>query len=77
LLTQQQHIRKRLKEVELCFLENEGWLHRVENDVKLLGQDSQPPVVRQLLEGSGDMESLDPAVALEWCGIWVILFMYW
>uniref|UniRef100_A0A8C8CWD4 Kinesin-like protein n=1 Tax=Oncorhynchus tshawytscha TaxID=74940 RepID=A0A8C8CWD4_ONCTS len=47
LLTQQQHIRKRLKEVELCFLENEGWLHRVENDVKLLGQDSQPPVVLQ------------------------------
>uniref|UniRef100_A0A8C7FI86 Kinesin-like protein n=1 Tax=Oncorhynchus kisutch TaxID=8019 RepID=A0A8C7FI86_ONCKI len=47
LLTQQQHIRKSLKEVELCFLENEGWLHRVENDVKLLGQDSQPPVVLQ------------------------------
>ncbi|XP_021463236.2 kinesin-like protein KIF18A isoform X1 [Oncorhynchus mykiss] len=47
LLTQQQHIRKRLKEVELCFLENEGWLHRVENDLKLLGQDTQPQVVLQ------------------------------
>uniref|UniRef100_A0A4W5LSV9 Kinesin-like protein n=1 Tax=Hucho hucho TaxID=62062 RepID=A0A4W5LSV9_9TELE len=47
LLTQQQHIRKRLEEAELRFLENDGWLHRVENDVKLLGQDSQPPVVLQ------------------------------
>uniref|UniRef100_A0A8C8GCV4 Kinesin-like protein n=1 Tax=Oncorhynchus tshawytscha TaxID=74940 RepID=A0A8C8GCV4_ONCTS len=47
LLTQQQHIRKRLEEAELRFLENNGWLHRVENDMKLLGQDSQPPVVLQ------------------------------
>uniref|UniRef100_A0A8C7RKN1 Kinesin-like protein n=1 Tax=Oncorhynchus mykiss TaxID=8022 RepID=A0A8C7RKN1_ONCMY len=47
LLTQQQHIRKRLKEVELCFLENEGWLHRVENDLKLLGQDTQPQVLQK------------------------------
>uniref|UniRef100_A0A8C7GW26 Kinesin-like protein n=1 Tax=Oncorhynchus kisutch TaxID=8019 RepID=A0A8C7GW26_ONCKI len=47
LFTQQQHIRKRLEEAELRFLENNGWLHRVENDMKLLGQDSQPPVVLQ------------------------------
>uniref|UniRef100_A0A674AN23 Kinesin-like protein n=1 Tax=Salmo trutta TaxID=8032 RepID=A0A674AN23_SALTR len=47
LLTQQQHIHKRLKEAELRFLENDGWLHRVENDVKLLVQDSHPPVVLQ------------------------------
>lgn len=49
----------------------------MENDVKLLGQDSHPLVVRQLLEGSGDMVELDPGVVLEWCGIWVIMFMYW
>ncbi|KAK6294426.1 hypothetical protein J4Q44_G00352560 [Coregonus suidteri] len=47
LLTQQQHIRKRLEEAELRFLENDGWLHRMENDMKLLGQDSQPPEVLQ------------------------------
>ncbi|XP_064869205.1 kinesin-like protein KIF18A isoform X1 [Oncorhynchus nerka] len=47
LLTQQQHIRKRLEEAELRFLENNGLLHRVENDMKLLGPDSQPPVVLQ------------------------------
>ncbi|XP_040893036.1 kinesin-like protein KIF18A isoform X2 [Toxotes jaculatrix] len=36
LRTQQQHICKRLKEAETRFLENDGWLHRVENEMKLL-----------------------------------------
>ncbi|XP_022056767.2 kinesin-like protein KIF18A isoform X2 [Acanthochromis polyacanthus] len=36
LRTQQQHICKRLKEAETRFLENDGWLHRVENEIKLL-----------------------------------------
>ncbi|XP_041839250.1 kinesin-like protein KIF18A [Melanotaenia boesemani] len=36
LRTQQQHISKRLKEAETRFLENDGLLHRVENEIKLL-----------------------------------------
>uniref|UniRef100_A0A7N6B910 Kinesin-like protein n=1 Tax=Anabas testudineus TaxID=64144 RepID=A0A7N6B910_ANATE len=36
LRTQQQHICKRLKEAETRFLDNDGWLHRVENEIKLL-----------------------------------------
>ncbi|XP_041660030.1 kinesin-like protein KIF18A [Cheilinus undulatus] len=36
LRTQQQHICKRLKEAEFRFLDNDGWLHRVENEIKLL-----------------------------------------
>uniref|UniRef100_A0A3Q3XHY5 Kinesin-like protein n=1 Tax=Mola mola TaxID=94237 RepID=A0A3Q3XHY5_MOLML len=36
LRTQQQHICKRLKEAETRFLDNDGWLHRVENDIKLM-----------------------------------------
>ncbi|XP_023140048.2 kinesin-like protein KIF18A isoform X2 [Amphiprion ocellaris] len=39
LRTQQQHICKRLKEAETHFLENDGWLHRVENEIKLLKSD--------------------------------------
>ncbi|XP_008308225.1 kinesin-like protein KIF18A isoform X1 [Cynoglossus semilaevis] len=41
LRTQQQHISKRLKEAEVRFLENEGWLHRVENEMKLLKLNGQ------------------------------------
>ncbi|XP_070686864.1 kinesin-like protein KIF18A isoform X2 [Pempheris klunzingeri] len=36
LRTQQQHICKRLKEAETRFLDNDGLLHRVENEIKLL-----------------------------------------
>lgn len=36
LRTQQQHISKRLKEAKTRFLENDGCLHRVENEMKLL-----------------------------------------
>lgn len=36
LRAQQQHIHKRLKEAEVQFLDNDGWLHRVENEMKLL-----------------------------------------
>ncbi|TWW67965.1 kinesin-like protein KIF18A [Takifugu flavidus] len=36
LRAQQQHICKRLKEAETRLLDNDGWLHRVENDIKLL-----------------------------------------
>uniref|UniRef100_UPI0037E98CE0 kinesin-like protein KIF18A n=1 Tax=Semicossyphus pulcher TaxID=241346 RepID=UPI0037E98CE0 len=41
LRTQQQHICKRLKEAETRFLDNDGWLHRVENDMKLLKSNDQ------------------------------------
>ncbi|XP_035484026.2 kinesin-like protein KIF18A isoform X1 [Scophthalmus maximus] len=45
LRTQQQHICKRLKEAETRFLENDGWLHRVENEMKLLKSNDQTPEV--------------------------------
>nr|XP_046245296.1 kinesin-like protein KIF18A [Scatophagus argus] len=41
LRTQQQHICKRLKEAETQFLDNDGWLHRVENEIKLLKSNDQ------------------------------------
>ncbi|KAM4743884.1 kinesin-like protein KIF18A isoform 1-T2 [Anableps anableps] len=41
LRTQHQHISKRLKEVETRFLENDGLLHRVENEIKLLKSNDQ------------------------------------
>uniref|UniRef100_A0A3Q4HV94 Kinesin-like protein n=1 Tax=Neolamprologus brichardi TaxID=32507 RepID=A0A3Q4HV94_NEOBR len=41
LRTQQQHICKRLKEAETRFLENDGWLHRVENEIRLLKSNNQ------------------------------------
>uniref|UniRef100_A0A3Q3CFF6 Kinesin family member 18A n=1 Tax=Haplochromis burtoni TaxID=8153 RepID=A0A3Q3CFF6_HAPBU len=41
LRTQQQHICKRLKEAETRFLENDGWLHRVENEIRLLKSNDQ------------------------------------
>ncbi|CAK6973398.1 kinesin-like protein KIF18A [Scomber scombrus] len=41
LRTQQQHICKRLKEAETRFLDNDGWLHRVENEMKLLKSDDK------------------------------------
>ncbi|XP_036400357.1 kinesin-like protein KIF18A [Megalops cyprinoides] len=47
LLTHRQHLKRRLSEVGHHFLENESWLHRVENEMKLLGQDGQIPKVLQ------------------------------
>ncbi|XP_076585727.1 kinesin-like protein KIF18A isoform X2 [Chaetodon auriga] len=41
LRTQQQNICKRLKEAETRFLDNDGWLHRVENEIKLLKSNDQ------------------------------------
>ncbi|XP_031600748.2 kinesin-like protein KIF18A isoform X1 [Oreochromis aureus] len=41
LRTQQQHICKRLKEAEARFLENDGLLHRVENEIRLLKSNDQ------------------------------------
>lgn len=41
LRTQQQHISQRLKEAEARFLENDGLLHRAENEIKLLKSDDQ------------------------------------
>ncbi|XP_029317786.1 kinesin-like protein KIF18A [Cottoperca gobio] len=41
LRAQQQHIRKRLNEAENRFLDNDGWLHRVENEIKLLKSNDQ------------------------------------
>ena len=45
LLVKKQHIHKRMEEAERRFLENDGCLHRVENEMKLLGPDAQPPEV--------------------------------
>lgn len=45
LRTQQQYVCKRLKEAETRFLDNDGWLHRVENDLKLLKSNDQPSEV--------------------------------
>uniref|UniRef100_A0A667XYJ3 Kinesin-like protein n=1 Tax=Myripristis murdjan TaxID=586833 RepID=A0A667XYJ3_9TELE len=45
LRTQQQHIHKRMEEATVRFLENDGWLHRVENEMKLLGPNAQAPEV--------------------------------
>lgn len=41
LRTQQQHICKRLKEAKKHFLDNDGCLHRVENEMKLLKTSNQ------------------------------------
>lgn len=41
LRTQQQHICKRLKEAKTRFLDNDGCLHRVENEMKLLKTSNQ------------------------------------
>ncbi|XP_067105321.1 kinesin-like protein KIF18A [Osmerus mordax] len=43
LLTQQQHLHQRLGDTEVRFLENDGWLHRLENEMKLLGEEAQAP----------------------------------
>lgn len=45
LLTHRQHLKRRLSEVGHHFLENESWLHRVENEMKLLCQDGKIPKV--------------------------------
>ncbi|XP_071773301.2 kinesin-like protein KIF18A [Centroberyx gerrardi] len=45
LRTQQQHINKRLEEAEVRFQENDGCLHRVENEMKLLRTNAQTPEV--------------------------------
>ncbi|KAM6980644.1 kinesin-like protein KIF18A [Aplochiton taeniatus] len=48
LLAQQQHIRQRLEETGRRFQENEGWLHRVENEMKMQVQEAhQGPQVLQ------------------------------
>ncbi|XP_029112148.1 kinesin-like protein KIF18A isoform X2 [Scleropages formosus] len=47
LLSHQQHIKMRLSEVERRFQENESWLHRAENEMKLLGEEGQTPKVLQ------------------------------
>ncbi len=47
LRTQQQHICKRLKEAETRLLDNDGWLHRVENEIKLLKSNDQTSEVRR------------------------------
>lgn len=47
LRTQQQHIRKRLNETQTRFLDNDGLLHRVENDIKLLKSDDQTSEVHR------------------------------
>nr|XP_020462657.1 kinesin-like protein KIF18A isoform X2 [Monopterus albus] len=41
LRTQQQHICKRLQEAETRFLDNDGLLHRIENEIKLLKSNGQ------------------------------------
>uniref|UniRef100_A0A671MH53 Kinesin-like protein n=1 Tax=Sinocyclocheilus anshuiensis TaxID=1608454 RepID=A0A671MH53_9TELE len=39
----QEHLQKRLMESEKRFQENEGWLHRIENEMKLLGHEGHSP----------------------------------
>ncbi|XP_035376866.1 kinesin-like protein KIF18A [Electrophorus electricus] len=39
----QQHLQRRLAESERRFQDNEGWLHRLENEMKLLGHDGHTP----------------------------------
>lgn len=43
----QQHICKRLKDTETRFQENDGLLHRVENEIKLLKSNDQTSEVSQ------------------------------
>ncbi|KAL2076650.1 hypothetical protein ACEWY4_027753 [Coilia grayii] len=43
LQAQRQHLERRWAEAEQRFNENDGWLHRVENNIKLLGRDGQAP----------------------------------
>ncbi|TSP90500.1 Kinesin-like protein KIF18A [Bagarius yarrelli] len=38
-----QHLQRRLEENRKHFQENEGWLHRLENEMKLLGHDGHTP----------------------------------
>ncbi|KAJ8334030.1 hypothetical protein SKAU_G00413490 [Synaphobranchus kaupii] len=45
LLTHRQHLKRKLSEVGHHFQENESWLHRVENEMKLLCQDGKIPKV--------------------------------
>ncbi|XP_077375420.1 kinesin-like protein KIF18A [Festucalex cinctus] len=41
LCAQQEHIRGQMKEAEIRFQENDGWLHRIENEVKSLKSNNQ------------------------------------
>ncbi|XP_037390265.1 kinesin-like protein KIF18A [Pygocentrus nattereri] len=43
LQSQQQHLQQRLEESKRRFQENKGWLHRIENEMKLLGHNGQTP----------------------------------
>ncbi|XP_067297313.1 kinesin-like protein KIF18A [Pseudorasbora parva] len=43
LKSHQEHLQKRLLENEKHFQENEGWLHRIENEMKLLGHEGHSP----------------------------------
>ncbi|KAI5626212.1 kinesin-like protein KIF18A, partial [Silurus asotus] len=43
LQSQRQHLQRRLQESGNRFEENEGWLHRLENEMKLLGHDGHTP----------------------------------
>ncbi|XP_056463341.1 kinesin-like protein KIF18A isoform X1 [Gadus chalcogrammus] len=45
LRTTQQHIHDKLIEAKKRFQNNDDWLHRVENEMKLLGQNAKPPEV--------------------------------
>ncbi|XP_067256888.1 kinesin-like protein KIF18A isoform X1 [Chanodichthys erythropterus] len=43
LKSHQEHLQKRLLESEKHFQDNEGWLHRIENEMKLLGHEGHTP----------------------------------
>ncbi|XP_012674901.1 kinesin-like protein KIF18A isoform X1 [Clupea harengus] len=43
LQAQRQHLERRREEAEQRFHDNDGWLHRVENNMKMLGQDGRTP----------------------------------
>ncbi|XP_062917832.1 kinesin-like protein KIF18A isoform X2 [Mobula hypostoma] len=51
LKTQYNHIQQKIKTVEKMLEENSNWLHRVENEICLLGQDGKiPQVLKQELQ---------------------------
>ncbi|MGH0142549.1 UNVERIFIED_CONTAM: hypothetical protein FKN15_001914 [Acipenser sinensis] len=47
LATHRLHMKRKLKDVQQRFEENDNWLHRVENEMRLLGQDAQIPKMLQ------------------------------
>lgn len=43
------HLQRRLEDRGKRFQENDGWLHRLENEMKLLGHDGHTPEVSSMV----------------------------